>query len=121
MYEDFKEWLDNILKNGLPEGGAAVNFNIYEEGENRWSLQFILASEYDNQDDDWACEEIFSSEEDIFEFELEGPWEQAQEKAIELIREYLQNGSKKDLLNGYTAVCTGFVDGALMRVGPLKD
>lgn len=118
MNEEFAVWLDNVLKGGLPEGGAAVNFNIYEDGDGDWSIQFILSSEYDRENDDWACDELFSSEEDIFEFHLEDEWEKAQEKAVDLISDYLENGEYRNVLKSYSAVCTGFVDGALLMLYP---
>ena len=116
LYDGFEEWLDKVIAGGLPKEGAAVNFNIYEEGDGTWSLQIIVAGSYDKLDEDWACDEIFSSEEDVFEFAMESEWEEVQAACVDLIAEYLEEGQYAKDLKAYTAVCTGFIDGNLLLV-----
>ena len=54
MYEEFAAWLDEKLENGLPDTAVAVNFNIYEEENNGWTVQLIASDRFDAQDDEWA-------------------------------------------------------------------
>ena len=39
MYEEFAEWLDSVFEANAPIGGAAANFNIYEEEDSEWDEQ----------------------------------------------------------------------------------
>ena len=71
IYEEFAHWLDDILENNeMPEETKAFCFNLYEESdeEHICGVQLIAAGEYDPEDKDgeWACEEVWSSEENIF-------------------------------------------------------
>ena len=42
MYDEFAKWLDRILDENMPLPGVAINFNIYEEVDLHWSIQFNL-------------------------------------------------------------------------------
>ena len=43
FYGEFSAWLDEVLKEELPEGIAAFNFNLYE-GEDAFDIQLIGTS-----------------------------------------------------------------------------
>ena len=58
MYDDFEKWVNNILENDIPEGVVAVAFNIYDDGDGNWSVEAVGTSSFDEEDDDWACDEI---------------------------------------------------------------
>lgn len=32
------KWIDSVLENPLPEEVIAIAFNLYENGENQWSV-----------------------------------------------------------------------------------
>ncbi len=121
MYEEFVTWLDNVLDNSLPIEGKAVNFNIYEEGDNEWSLQIIVASRFDPEDMDWACDEVFSSEEDIYIWKQETSWEEVLVTANKWISDYLENGKHADCLKSYEAVGSGFIDGIIEILYPVSE
>lgn len=122
IYEEFAHWLDDILENNeMPEETKAFCFNLYEESdeEHICGVQLIAAGEYDPEDKDgeWACEEVWSSEENIFTVdtsdEEDTSWAHAQELIKEMIEEYLRNGKYSGILSGAAAVAIGFVDGEL--------
>ena len=113
LYTDFADWLDRYLEEGLPEDTAAVNFNIYEETDFHWSVQLIAAGSFDPQDDQWACEEIFSTGEDLFAWRQEAQWEEILEAAKALAGRYLAEGKHAAALKDCSAVTVGFVDGDL--------
>lgn len=121
MYEEFEIWLNDILDESLPIEGKAVNFNIYEEGDDQWSLQFIVASRFDPEDMDWACDEVFSSEEDIFEWTQETSWEEVVVTANEWISKYLESGKHASALKSYEAVGAGFIDGIIEILYPIAS
>ena len=39
--KDFFEWLDLILKNELNSEIKAINFNLYEDTDNKWSVELV--------------------------------------------------------------------------------
>lgn len=119
IYSEFLNWLDNLLENNeIPDNTAAFCFNLYEESiENSvYSVQLVACDKFDENDDDWACEECWSSEEDIFCVELsdedEKDWKAAQSLIADWIKEYLENGKYAEILKS-KPVGIGFVDGDL--------
>lgn len=122
IYEEFVHWLDDILENNdMPEETKAFCFNLYEESDEDhiYGAQLIAAGEYDPEDKEgeWACDEVWSCEENIFTVETSDEddtgWAHAQELIKEMVEEYLKNGKYADILSSAEAVAIGFVDGDL--------
>lgn len=110
--EEFKFWVEKYLVD-LPEDAVAINFNLYE-GEEAYSVQLIAADEFDEEDEDWACEEIFSTEDDLFVIPMTEDieeWEDALFYIKSLIEEYLKVSSCRDILENLEGIGVGFVDG----------
>lgn len=119
IYLEFEKWLDNLLEaNDMPENTAAFCFNIYEEEDENYGVQLIASDEF-NEDDggDWACSEVWSSEEDIFYIDHSDEENAGKERGLEfisgLICDYLERGNYRNMLLGAKAVAAGFVDGDL--------
>ena len=72
-----------------------------------------ITSEFDENDDDWACCEVFSTRENPFEIEQEGDWQTVEEIFEEWISDYLANGKLSEKMKQNEAVGIGFVDGDL--------
>lgn len=120
IYSEFVSWLDNLLENNeMPGESKAFCFNLYEESieDYIYAVQLVACDKFDENDDDWACEECWSSEEDIFCVELSDEdkkdWKAAQNLISIWIKEYLENGKYSDILISRQAVGIGFVDGEL--------
>ena len=64
-YVLFSNWLDRIMEQELPKGIIAYNFNIYEGAKGTYDIQLVGTDEYDENDEDWACTDYFTSGEDI--------------------------------------------------------
>lgn len=117
IYVEFVNWLDNILENNdMPDETVSFCFNLYEESVEDcvYAVQLVACEAFDENDPDWACEECWSSEEDIFCVELsdeaEKDWKAAQKLITNWVEEYLGNGKHADILNS-KPVGIGFVDG----------
>lgn len=113
MDEQFSIWINRHLEKELPQNIKAMNFNIYE-GKDSYHIQLIGASIFDESDEDWACEEVFTTGEDIFEIskmKAGENWEEALEYIKVMIKEYITNGKYALLLHEYEAIGIGFVDG----------
>ncbi len=118
IYEHFAAWLDNLLENNeMPKNTAAFNFNLYEESveDHIYGVQLIASERFDKDDPDWPCDEVWSSEEDIFcvdtSDEEDTGWKHALALISEMCSEYLENGKYKDILLDSQGVGIGFVDG----------
>ena len=59
MYAFVENWLDSILEQPIPAEVAALNFNLYEEGGNNWSIELVGTESFDLEDEDWGYDEIF--------------------------------------------------------------
>ncbi len=116
--EDFSLWLDKIL-NEIDQIPVAWNFNLIEP----FSVGLVGTKSYSRKDEDWACDEIYSSIDNHLNFEINvETWQKALNETIELIENYLKIGSNKEkLLNSYAVGC-GFVDGDLkvLYENPIK-
>lgn len=117
IYIEFEKWLSKLLENDMPDNTAAYNFNIYEEEDETYGVQLIASDEFSEDDDDWACSEIWSSEEEIFYIDHSDEKDADRERGLEfisqLISDYLEKGEKADTLKAVKAVGAGFVDGDL--------
>jgi shikimate kinase len=116
MYNEFEAWLDAALEADLPEDIAAFNFNLYEDGDNLWSIELIGASRFDPEDPDWACDEIFTNREDPLSWSAETDWEEVLETMTEYVEKYLIEGAGASILKNSEAVGIGFVDGDITIV-----
>ena len=116
MYNEFESWLDAALEADLPEDIAAFNFNLYEDGDNLWSIELIGASRFDPEDPDWACDEIFTNREEPLSWSAETDWEEVLETMTEYVEKYLIEGAGASILKNSEAVGIGFVDGDITIV-----
>lgn len=128
IYSEFADWLDNLLENNdMPENTQAFNFNLYEESEDEYiyGVQIIASDRFDADDGDWACYEIWSSEEDIFcvstSDEDDKGWQQFLKFMTEIVCDYLENGKHKDILFNSKGIGIGFVDGEIDIVYKAED
>lgn len=118
VLRDFSEWLNQYLASELPSEIKAFNFNLYE-GDAVYHVQLIGSGTLPEEDDDWACDEMFTTGEDIFIIPHEhagDTWEEGLKFAIELVEEYLTNGSLASKLKDVGVVGVGFVDGDIELV-----
>lgn len=115
IYNGFAEWLDTLLENNdMPAETKAFNFNIYEEEDEVFSVQLIASDSFSPADDEWACCEIWSSEEELFFVSLSDENDKSRETfqklVSDMILEYI--GTSGEVL-GSVPVGIGFVDGDL--------
>ncbi len=110
---NFEKWLTHQLKKITFEEIVAFNFNLYEEEEEgSFSAQLVGCSHFDENNEDWACDTVFSSGEDLYYFSG-NDWEEALDEFIETLKGYLENHPDSELLTNGRRVATGFVDGDL--------
>lgn len=112
MKQELITWLTPHLQ-ALPAEAKALCLNLYEsEEEGEFDAQLVACAAYDREDPDWACEDIFSTSEELFGFSSED-WEAALDLMLETMSEAIADGILPDAIE-YVAV--GFVDGDLEEV-----
>ena len=118
-YQEFAEWLDKHLNQELPDEIVAFSFNVYEGADPTWHIELIGTDEFDEEDEDWACSEVFTTRENMYFIprleELED-WKSSLKLVENLVSEYLKNGDYASKLKATQAVAVGFVDGDLQIV-----
>ena len=103
----------DYTSSALPENTKAFNFNLYEDGDNWWSIELVATDRFDVLDQDWACDEIadFGTRDNPFGWEEEARWGDIQEEINTALKKYLEDGEFADILKSYEAVGCGFIDG----------
>ena len=119
IFLEFSEWLDKILEENKFDKILAFNFNLYEGKtgiKKEYHIQLIGSDEFDEEDQDWACSEIFTTGENLFIMDRKvvgKKWFEALDFCIKIVTKYLEDGKNKDKLLRKKAVGIGFVDGDL--------
>lgn len=113
MYQEIEAWLNVVLEQDIPSSVAAFGFNLYEDGNNAWSMELVGTESFNPENEDWICEEVtdFETRDDPFAWEQEAGWKEILEEVILVLKEYLENGLYANLLKSRCGVGVGFVDG----------
>lgn len=119
MKREIAQWLKEINNTTLPNDIVALNFGIFETEEG-YGLYMIGATEYCEDDEDWACEPVAYKSDYLI---LNDPelktmnWEGVLEKIVKILHEalfgYVSDG--QSLFYG-KIITTGFDDGELVRL-----
>ncbi|EGK8183289.1 hypothetical protein IO457_001756 [Campylobacter coli] len=110
--QSIKEWILEINRQeALPKGIVALNFGLFEP----YGIELIGAENYDENDDDWACEEDFVPKLRIcpaLEIPSDLEWESVLELMIDILKELVMELKHIKLLQ-VPHISTGFCDGDL--------
>lgn len=115
VYPGFEAWLDRVLRGALPAEVTAFVFNLYEHDDS-FAVQLAGCAEFDEENEEWAVNDIFSTGDDLFEIPriaVGDDWEAALAAAKMIITKYLAEGAEASRLKKSRAVAVGFVDGDL--------
>ena len=114
--EVFANWVNELLAGSVPEGIEGYCFNLYQDDDTQWSVELVGAAFYDEENDDWPCEEItsFGTRENPLEWEEETDSATVLSEVSQWIAQYLNEGPRAALLQEAKGVACGFVDGELV-------
>lgn len=114
-YSNFEEWLDGILsnENEMSDDIVAFCFNLYEDADDFWSVELVGSASFDKDDNDWPCDEVFSTRETPLTWRFIMTYEECLHTIESHLSEYLQNGKYSKILLSKQGVGYGFVDGDL--------
>lgn len=110
---DLPQWLDEILSRNMPQDVKGVCFNLYDDGNHKWSLEIIGTECFDKDNPDWACEEItdLGTRKKPFMWEEYNTWEEVLKKTAFVIDLYLKENESAKILKGKDGIGVGFVNG----------
>lgn len=103
----------------IPDSIKAFNFGIFET-EDGYQIYLVGATDYDLEDDDWACEEDFIPDEKYLNLGKESEkweWEEVQSIVKDSIEQFIKiKVSHDSFLYKAEYLTTGFDDGELERI-----
>ena len=108
----FYNWLEDALKK-LPGNVEAINFNLYDDGDNKWSVELVGSSTFDENNSDWACNEVYTTRENPYVLTKKSDWKAIENLFTTFLLNYLERGKYAHILKEYRGIGIGFVDGDL--------
>lgn len=111
------KWLDGILENQIPEEMHAIYINLVES-ENDVDVEFFGIGQFDPNDEDWACDDIFKTKsiEISFNEDISNIWKDVLTEVSSIIAEYLEINSDNTRLLLLKRVGVGFGDSETILV-----
>lgn len=113
-YEMLSEWVDKTLDEATREGVVAYCFNVYDDGNDRWSVELVGAGSFDKNDSDWACDEVCVNRDNPLMWKCGESWDAVLAQVRDVVLRYLNEGKYSQLLRQSKGVAVGFVDGDLI-------
>lgn len=113
-----KSWMLKVWK--MPLHSILICMRICGDA---WDVELVGTSEFDAEDEDWACGEVFDTRENPFSWEEGTDWETAASRVVSLVKEYLEKGKYAEQLKTCQGIGVGFVDGniEIVYVNPLPE
>jgi hypothetical protein len=119
--QQYMAWLEDALADGAPANVVAFTFNLFEQSSNnaRYGVEFVGCSEFDPDDSDWACSELWEPAKgrrsDIPLSFCDAGWDICLSCMRDLVASILQEPSPlSEQLNAVRGIGIGFVDGDLL-------
>ena len=112
-YNKLEYWLDGVMQMSIPNDVVAFCFNLYEDTNKTWALELIGASSFDIADDDWACDEVFTTRDNPLTWHDDKVWQDILVVTIKMLKDYLEKGKYGKALKERQGLAIGFVNGNL--------
>ena len=112
-YNELETWLNEVMQMTIPNEVVAFCFNLYEDANKSWTLELIGASSFDTNDNDWACDEVFTTRDKPLTWHDDKEWQEVLMMIKKLLKDYLEKGKYGKVLKERQGLAVGFVDGDL--------
>lgn len=112
-YQQFGQQIDRILEWAESLKHHGVYFQLSEGNENEYRIYINLTSDFDSEDDSWACEVESTIGEIVIETGKETQWKTILRVSTENVKKYLNTGTYRDKLKQCKGIGVGFPDGDL--------
>jgi len=112
--EEITTWLNSIKERPAIK---AINIGLFEESGG-YCAYLVGSNSYDENDDDWACNEDFIPTNKYVKLLNSNSmnWEKVQERVISSIQSYILNTQESSVLKNIEVITVGFDDAELERV-----
>ena len=108
MVEKFIEWAENALQDAELSNVVALNFNLYEDQDSFWAVEIVGTSSFDENDADWACDEVFVTRDNPFTWEEETDSDAILKEVTEWIGDLLDGTVLMEMLDRLQGIGVGF-------------
>ena len=117
MKEVIHVWLDQVEKEIIvPQRIIALNFGLYDT-EKGYCMYLVGASEFDENDDEWAEDVKKLPREFCLEIETKCTWKEFQEQVARILTDEIKHRTANTSLPFCNKIITtGFDDGSLTRI-----
>ncbi|MGQ7947569.1 hypothetical protein [Flavobacterium sp. WC2509] len=114
----FNDWLDQILKTEKPNADIQAYYFGILETEDGYETYLVGSEEFDEEDEDWACNTDFEPKNKYLTLGQNGvDWELILADVKKNIENYIQSPNfKNSFLEKAKAIATGFDGGDLFRI-----
>ena len=112
-YSELETWLNDVMQMTIPYDVVAFCFNLYEDVNKSWTLELIGASSFDTADNDWACDEVFTTRDTPLTWYEDKEWQDVLMMIEKLLKDYLEKGKYGNVLKERQGLAVGFADGDL--------
>lgn len=112
-YDGFEKWLNEQISKCCLDDVIAFNFNLYEDGGKKWSVELVGTDTFSEGDTDWACCEVFATRDNPFVVEHSGDFREVLSVFKSCVVRYLECGNYREQLKSKAGIGIGFVDGDL--------
>ena len=118
---EFYQWIRSINANETPNNEIiAFRFGLFET-ENGITMYLVGSKEFDEEDEDWACNEDFEPKNKYLELPSEyvkgKKWENVLKDALIILRAFINSDEfKTSIFKNSVAIAAGFDDGDLNRI-----
>jgi len=117
---NFEEWIAQIIKTEKPSKNIkGYYFGLFENEDNEYMLYLSGSTEFDEEDDDWACNDDYAPNEKYFQLpKCKGlEWEDVLKQVVDMLYKFI----KTDLYNNSffskaKGIATGFDEGDLILI-----
>lgn len=115
IYTSFHNWVSEVLID-VPDDISGFVFNIYEE-EDEYCIDIIGTSEFSEDSDEWANQEVWNSGSLMFIIPKEKTtdWEEVHDLVADSVDEILtlEDDDTANCLMTSEGIAVGFIDGEL--------
>lgn len=113
--ECIRNWIVEMNKEEkMPKDIQAINFGLFEP----YGIEMIGSKQYDDEEDDWACEEDFvpkNRECPELKISEDFNWEYVLDIISQILKEIINDMKDLEILN-VKHITTGFCDGDLLVI-----
>jgi flavodoxin len=116
----FEEWIDQIIKTEKPNKKIkGYYFGLFETGDKEYMMYLSGSKEFDEKDDDWACNDDFEPNEKYLSLpQYKGlDWENVLSQVAEMLQKFIATDIyKNSFFAKAQGIGTGFDDGSLILI-----